>query len=1303
MADNSLQTDVAARIDPICQQFKAAWWRGDTPRIDDFLVRAHDTDRESLRAELERLRAELEVAHPSQRYPEPLDGSKPRCAAVGDSGVKHVGDSDTDPIKTTPAIGNADQQGFGSPARLFGDYELLEEINRGGMGVVYKARQARLNRFVAVKMILSGQFADADEVRRFHNEAEAAAGLDHPGIVPVFESGETEGRHFFSMGFVEGRSLAALLAAGPMSARHAAELLAHVADAVHYAHQRGVIHRDLKPGNILLDRDGHPRVADFGLAKRVAGDSSVTRTGQAVGTPSYMPPEQAAGKLDQIGPAADVYSLGAVLYATLTGRPPFQAATPLDTLMQVLAREPVPPRQLNADVPRDLETIILKCLQKERHKRYAAARDLADELRRFLRHEPIHARPIGRLERSWRWCRRNRVIAALTATAASALVIGTIVSSYFAVKENERAVSESKAKQDALTQKGIADENVERAKKALRETERQLRVSTAERLATMSYLSRSGSPNASLLLAVESGRATRDHEGGLLANSHQALLDAVSTIGGSSFTGHKSAIAAVSRDGRWIATPTGRGSLMFWDLMAANPVAEPRELNGSMLLNDSLAFNAEGKRFGGGPLAMSADARWVVAANGPSACLWDLSRDSGSSKPLMLSGHQQRIACVTISGQGRFVASGSDDKTVRVWDVRAGNPAASCRALTGHQGKIEKLMVSPDERWILASGIAADQARVGPNLGTRSTATLWDLTTEDPAANSYALTGDEGVIRSLTISPDSRWLCIVGYGSTHIFDLKSKNPTANPRILAGVTSADVSPAGRWMVTRNSKTAWLCDLRGNDPFAGTRVLGSWSESPIGRPTFSADDRLLATAQWKKTVRVWDLMSDDRTIIPLVLSGHQENIRCVSISRDNRLIATGSADRTARVWDLAADDPAGNPLVLKGHDGAVTEIAIGPDGRWLVTAGDGTPRIWDLKADNVSANPRILHAHEGQVADLAVSANSRWLVTGGSGNNAVRVWDLAAKDPGANPRLFTTDRPYTYANCVAISADARFIIAGFNDHTVRVWDLFSANPSDSARVLRGHQYSINCVAMSRDGHWAITGSDDKTARIWDLTAADPSATSRVLSGHNRMITDVAISADGRLLVTASMDGTARIWDRTAENPGAEARVISVPSAISSVAISADSRLLVTGSGDNKARVWNLTTNGPSELRNLTGHTGQIFDVAISADSRWVATASEDKTVRLWDLAAEDPASSRLVLTGHQGWVKSVIFSPDGRRVVTGGQDNTARVWRWQWDDLVVLAGEVGRNFTRDQWKLYFPDEPYRKTFPELPGDD
>ncbi|MFM9961027.1 MAG: serine/threonine protein kinase [Planctomycetaceae bacterium] len=280
-----------------------------------------------------------------------------------------------------------------------GQYELLSEIARGGMGVVYKARQAGLNRIVALKMTLAGAIAGEEERRRFQVEAETAGRLNHPGIVPIYEIGEHDGLPFFSMSFVEGPSLKALLADGPLPPRRAAELLASMADAVEYAHSQGIVHRDLKPQNVLIDTNGRPHITDFGLARQVATDSNLTATGQVLGTPSFMPPEQAAGRISDIGPTSDVYSLGATLYCLITGRPPFQAANVIDTLKQVCETEPAPPRLINPEIDHDLQTICLKCLRKEQNQRYASAAELADDLRHFLKGEPIEAHSLNLLER----------------------------------------------------------------------------------------------------------------------------------------------------------------------------------------------------------------------------------------------------------------------------------------------------------------------------------------------------------------------------------------------------------------------------------------------------------------------------------------------------------------------------------------------------------------------------------------------------------------------------------------------------------------------------------------------------------------------------------------------------------------------------------------------------------------------------------------------------------------------------------------------------------------------------------------
>ncbi len=312
--------------------------------------------------------------------------------------------------------------------RLFGDYELLSEIARGGMGVVYKARQAKLNRLVALKMIRSGELADDEQVKRFYSEAEAAAKLDHPGIVPVYEVGQTNGQHFFSMALVAGTSLNERVKNdGPLQPKEAARLLKSVVEAVEYAHRKGIIHRDIKPQNILLDEAGQPRLTDFGLAKQAASQSDLTATGQVMGTPSYMPPEQASGKLDEIGPASDVYSLGATLYFVLTGRPPFQTATPAETIQQVLNIEPVALKRLNPAIPRDLETICLKSLRKEPAKRYATAAELAVDLGNWLENRPIVARPVGRAEKAWLWCKRRPTLVGMSLLLVVLAVVGTSV------------------------------------------------------------------------------------------------------------------------------------------------------------------------------------------------------------------------------------------------------------------------------------------------------------------------------------------------------------------------------------------------------------------------------------------------------------------------------------------------------------------------------------------------------------------------------------------------------------------------------------------------------------------------------------------------------------------------------------------------------------------------------------------------------------------------------------------------------------------------------------------------------------
>ncbi len=366
----------------------------------------------------------------------------------------------------------------GDVVRYIGEYEILEEIARGGMGVVFKARQKKLNRIVALKMILAGRLADAADVERFQREAQAAGRLKHPNIVPVHEIGEHDGRHYFTMDFVDGPSLAEELREETLAARRAARIVQVAADAVHFAHESGTVHRDLKPANILLTDDGAPHITDFGLAKilqAVDEDSraELTASGQILGTPSYMSPEQASGKQDLVGIASDIYSLGAILYACLTGRAPFVADSPVDTLLQVMRKEPVSPRDLNPSVPKDLETICLKCLSKVPSQRYATADGLADDLGRFLEGRPVVARPIGPIRRYYRWCQRNPVVAALVVLLFASMAVGTLVASKFSVDAMRQARRAELGRREAEMAHRAAEVQRVLAEEAQLEAERQ--------------------------------------------------------------------------------------------------------------------------------------------------------------------------------------------------------------------------------------------------------------------------------------------------------------------------------------------------------------------------------------------------------------------------------------------------------------------------------------------------------------------------------------------------------------------------------------------------------------------------------------------------------------------------------------------------------------------------------------------------------------------------------------------------------------------------------------------------------------
>jgi tRNA A-37 threonylcarbamoyl transferase component Bud32 len=442
------------------------------PDRDDLLARHPD-----LAAELERFFTEEDKFGRLAAPLRPIAQAARIDGADTESTARTMPESFTRPSSTMPCT--------------FGDYELLEEIAVGGMGVVYKARQRSPNRLVALKMILAGRWAGHADVQRFRNEAEAAARLDHPNIVPIYEVGEHDGQIYFSMKLIEGGSLATSLGVARWcdDPRAAAKLIATTALAIHHAHQRGLLHRDLKPANILLDLAGEPHVTDFGLAKQLptpdteSRPASLTQTGALLGTPSYMAPEQAAPEKGAVTTATDIYGLGAVLYALLSGRPPFAGDSVLDTLAQVRTAEPVPPRRLKPNLPRDLETICLKCLEKEPGRRYASAAHVAEDLVRFLEGKPILARPISPVARLTKWARRRPALAALLAVSVAAVATVALVSMIYQ-GELRRALDQARA----------AGDEAERRKEQAAGNYRQARDAVQKILAQAADRSRAGLP-----------------------------------------------------------------------------------------------------------------------------------------------------------------------------------------------------------------------------------------------------------------------------------------------------------------------------------------------------------------------------------------------------------------------------------------------------------------------------------------------------------------------------------------------------------------------------------------------------------------------------------------------------------------------------------------------------------------------------------------------------------------------------------------------------------------------------------------
>jgi eukaryotic-like serine/threonine-protein kinase len=1042
----------------------------------------------------------------------------------------------------------------GSPVAAAGalvvpGYEVEGELGHGGMGVVYKARHVKLNRPVALKVVRTGAQANPEALARFRTEAEAVARLQHPNIVQIYEVGEHQGPPYFSLEFVDGGSLAEKLAGAPQPYGEAARLLEVLARAVHYAHERGVVHRDLKPANVLLTADGTPKIADFGLAKRLDGEGGQTRSGVVMGTLQYMAPEQAAGKTKEVGRAADVYALGAILYEMLTGRPPFLAATCEAALKLVLFEEPAPPRRLRPHLPRDLQTICLKCLAKAPRARYANALELADDLRCYLDGRPIRVRPVGPVGRLWRWSRRNplRPLSCGLALALLAAAVGLLIYRNAAawgkaieaveahwreadetLQTQRREVTDALDRGLALCRQGETGEGMlwlarglERVPPGASDLERVLRGNLAGWGGRLSPLTGIWSHPSEVWAVAFSSDGKTAVTG--CADGATRLWEVATGQKRGTLTGHQGPVRAVafSPDGKTVLTGSEDGTARLWNAATGEKIGQP-------LRHDDLVC----------AVAFSPDGRTVLTGSWDNtARLWQ----ANTGKFITRLSHEKRVFAVAFHPDGKKVLTGSEDKTARVWDAATG-------------AFLPKMTFSHPQEGVYAVAFSPDDGRTVLTAG-REVARLRNV-----ATGEWHDLRHQGLL-STAFSPDGRTVLTGSEDKTaRLWEVASGrhvgDPLQHPSKVQGVA---FGPEGKSVLTG----------------CGDGKARLWTVAParsMGRPLPHGGNRVNIVAFNPKggtvltgghgpevKAKVWDAVTGglSRSL------EHGPWVKAAAWAPDGKLVLTGGFDKTAWLWDAATGQRLEPPL---RHDGWVEAVAFSPDGRTALTgSADGSARLWHTASGQPAVPPL---RHERTVFAVAFSPDGKTVLTG-SEDGTARLWNAATGEKIGQPL-----RHDEAVFAVAFSPDGATVLTGSRDKTARLWDAVTGR-------VRGqplqHQGAVYAVTFSPDGQTALTGSADKYVRLWDAR------TGKLLRDdlrHDGAVRQVAFSPDGQLVLTGGEDQTARLWDRVTGQPfGPPWRH---PGKVWRAAFSPDGRTVAAGSNSvgSGAAAWLWDVPAPAE---------------------------------------------------------------------------------------------------------------------------
>jgi WD40 repeat protein len=1202
-------------------------------------------------------------------------------------------------------------------------YEILDELGRGAMGVVYKARQVALDRLVALKMVIAGSHASPEQRERFRAEAQGLARLQHPHIVQIYDVGESGGQPYFSLELVEGGNLDRKLTGTPMPARQAAALVETLARAVHHAHQKGVLHRDLKPANVLLTVEGTPKITDFGLVKFVAGETGQgavrtagTRSGVIIGTPSYMAPEQAGARGHPVGPPADVWALGAILYECLTGRPPFRAETPLDTVLQVISDEPVPPVRLQPQLPRDLDTICLKCLQKDPRKRYGSGEALADDLRHFLDGLPIRARPVSTAERLARWCRRNPAVASLVAAVALLLVAASVLSTAFAWRVNalrekaeEEAGKEAKARAEAVESARQAQQASENEAVARHEAQAQ-RVRAEKIVYHNGMTQAAGSWQANDMALAEQRLdeclpELRRWEWHYLKRLCHAEIQ---TRPGPLCEPGRS--VAVSGDGgRWAAIRfEALGPLRFnacaveiWDARAGRKL---RDLERAVEPLLTVAMRPDGQQL-------------ALAGKDGTVQVWDA--DTGGMVQTIPDVPGQ-CSALAYSPNGRRLAGACGDGHVRLWDPRTGKQQFAVR---GSPGKLLEVAFRPDGAQF-AVAVADGTIKVWNMPG------LFPLLEAPQPTEVHTLAGPRVTVTFLTYSRDGgRLAAAYQDGTVRIWDTASGKSLVTASARAAVNYLAFSGDGRRLVLAcedRTVRVWHAQS-GRDLF----TLRGHTDG-VAFAGFQADDKRLVSLGRDGTIKTWDAVSGGQALHLSVGSPQH------AFSPEGRLLAgRASGDPGAvTVWDTATGKEA---FSLPGHKGSVWRCAFSADGRRLavgsVLEARGQPRqlewkLWELATRQSTTLPTdpgpgseplwavispagarvalvrqdgtvvVLDRGTGKqvctlqksgleagIQALAFSAESNRLAVAaasqlgelGLANGTIQVHDA---NSGRLLGLCQSGPPHGHKGAVyglafgptAPSGEVDTLATAGEDHTVKLWNIHPTGPQAAGGqwmirqpvfTLRGHTEPVWGVAFSRDGQRlaSVSSNEDQTAgevKLWDVVSGQELLTLRH-AGR-----EVSFSPDGLRLAVGNADGVT-LYDGS---PGREQ--LSCREAGTAAAYRPDGLLLASWGDGDALKLWDgRTGRAAGTLKGQSdayaeGHSARVRHAAFHPDGLLLASGDDEGLVKIWDAAA---GSVRRTIKGHAEAVPWLAFSPDGKQLATASADETVKIWDVESGDKIL----------------------------------